>query len=88
MKHRDVFLQAVQRILDDRNELACISIREASDELSVPWLMWVHCSSLFAELFEPPSSDIRPRMMWWPHGDKESRVLALLLAAEISEEES
>jgi hypothetical protein len=85
MTHRDVFLAAAERILDGRNDLACIATKRAVEYANGTWLMWIHCHDLFYDLFAPtPEPGVPAPLAWWEQGDKESRVVALLLAAEIS----
>lgn len=82
---KELFLDAAERILDGRSGLACIAIHHAWLGSNIPRRVYTECQQLFKELYQPPPPPgyFYPLPTWWDDDDRESRIIALLLAAEL-----
>ena len=76
----EIFLKAAKAIETGKNSYCCTAIDDAAwyeDQDDYP------AQEYFAELFSPK----RRRAYWWQQGDRDSRIVALCLAAAIAESE-
>jgi hypothetical protein len=77
----EVLRKAAESIASNKTEFCCHAIKSL-----LGWGQDFEVMSFFQEIFEPVGMGRPCWYPWWDDGDSESRILALLLAAEIAED--
>lgn len=90
MKIETIFRKAAKRIAAEQNHYCCVAIGLAAGEQWSPKPPPKgSAEAFFAEWFKPTDEEKDfscDPSAWWPDDDRDTRVLALLFAAEMAKE--